>query len=135
MAKGTVNHIGIATNSLDESEEIWSKLGFSPSADKIIEDQGVKVRYLNGLGTTRIELLEPLSNDTPVGRFIDRCGPGVQQIAIDVDDIETTISDLIGIGVRMVSEEPVVGTDGNRIVFVHPSSTGGVLIELVESSK
>jgi methylmalonyl-CoA epimerase len=135
MAKGTVNHIGIATNSLDESEEIWSKLGFSPSADKIIEDQGVKIRYLNGSGTTRIELLEPLSNDTPVGRFIDRSGPGVQQIAIDVDDIETTISDLIGIGVRMVSEEPVVGTDGNRIVFVHPSSTGGVLIELVESSK
>jgi methylmalonyl-CoA/ethylmalonyl-CoA epimerase len=135
MAKGTVNHIGIATNSLDESEEIWSKLGFSPSADKIIEDQGVKIRYLNGSGTTRIELLEPLSNDTPVGRFIDRSGPGVQQIAIDVDDIETTISDLIGIGVRMVSEEPVVGSDGNRIAFVHPSSTGGILIELVESSK
>jgi methylmalonyl-CoA epimerase len=135
MAKGTVNHIGIATNSLDESEEIWSKLGFSPSADKIIEDQGVKIRYLNGSGTTRIELLEPLSNDTPVGRFIDRSGPGVQQIAIDVDDIETTISDLIGIGVRMVSEEPVVGSDGHRIAFVHPSSTGGILIELVESSK
>tara|TARA_B100000965_G_scaffold27973_2_gene20693 strand:- start:6638 stop:7045 length:408 start_codon:yes stop_codon:yes gene_type:complete len=135
MAKGTVNHIGIATNSLDESEEIWSKLGFSPSADKIIEDQGVKIRYLNGSGTTRIELLEPLSNDTPVGRFIDRSGPGVQQIAIDVDDIETTISDLMGIGVRMVSEEPVVGSDGHRIAFVHPSSTGGILIELVESSK
>ncbi len=135
MAKGTVNHIGIATNSLDESVEIWSKLGFSPSADKIIEDQGVKIRYLNGSGTTRIELLEPLSNDTPVGRFIDRSGPGVQQIAIDVDDIETTISDLIGIGVRMVSEEPVVGSDGHRIAFVHPSSTGGILIELVESSK
>ena len=135
MAKGTVNHIGIATNSLDESEEIWSKLGFSPSADKIIEDQGVKIRYLNGSGTTRIELLEPLSNDTPVGRFIDRSGPGVQQIAIDVDDIEATISDLIGIGVRMVSEEPVVGSDGHRIAFVHPSSTGGILIELVESSK
>ena len=135
MAKGTVNHIGIATNSLDESEEIWSKLGFSPSADKIIEDQGVKIRYLNGSGTTRIELLEPLSNDTPVGRFIGRSGPGVQQIAIDVDDIETTISDLIGIGVRMVSEEPVVGSDGHRIAFVHPSSAGGILIELVESSK
>ncbi len=135
MAKGTVNHIGIATNSLDESEEIWSKLGFSPSADKIIEDQGVKIRYLDGSGTTRIELLEPLSNDTPVGRFIDRSGPGVQQIAIDVDDIETTISDLMGIGVRMVSEEPVVGSDGHRIAFVHPSSTGGILIELVESSK
>ena len=135
MAGGTVNHIGIATSSLDESEELWSKLGFSQSVDKISEDQGVKIRYLQGIGNTRIELLEPLSKETPVGRFIERRGPGVQQIAIDVDDIESMISDLIDIGVRMVSEEPIIGSDGHRIAFVHPSSAGGVLIELVESSK
>ena len=135
MAGGTVNHIGIATSSLDESMELWSKLGFNPSADKIVEDQGVKIRYLHGTGSTRIELLEPLSADTPVGRFIQRRGPGVQQIAIDVDDIESMISDLIGMGVRMISEVPVIGSDGHRIAFVHPSSTGGVLIELVESAK
>jgi methylmalonyl-CoA/ethylmalonyl-CoA epimerase len=90
---------------------------------------------LQGIGNTRIELLEPLSKETPVGRFIERRGPGVQQIAIDVADIESMISDLIDIGVRMVSEEPVIGSDGHRIAFVHPSSAGGVLIELVESSK
>ena len=135
MARGSVNHIGIATTSLDESGEIWSKLGFSQSVDKISEDQGVKIRYLQGTGNTRIELLEPLSKETTVGRFIERRGPGVQQIAIDVDDIESMISDLIDIGVRMVSEEPVIGSDGHRIAFVHPSSTGGVLIELVESPK
>jgi methylmalonyl-CoA/ethylmalonyl-CoA epimerase len=135
MAGGSVNHIGIATSSLDESEELWSKLGFSQSVEKISEDQGVKIRYLQGTGNTRIELLEPLSKDTPVGRFIERRGPGVQQIAIDVDDIESMISDLIDIGVRMVSEEPVIGSDGHRIAFVHPSSAGGVLIELVEYSK
>jgi methylmalonyl-CoA/ethylmalonyl-CoA epimerase len=135
MARGSVNHIGIATPSLDESGEIWSKLGFSQSVDKISEDQGVKIRYLQGTGNTRIELLEPLSKETTVGRFIERRGPGVQQIAIDVDDIESMISDLIDIGVRMVSEEPVIGSDGHRIAFVHPSSAGGVLIELVESSK
>ena len=135
MARGSVNHIGIATPSLDESGEIWSKLGFSQSVDKISEDQGVKIRYLQGIGNTRIELLEPLSKETPVGRFIERRGPGVQQIAIDVDDIESMISDLIDIGVRMVSEEPIIGSDGHRIAFVHPSSAGGVLIELVESSK
>ena len=135
MAGGSVNHIGIATSSLDESEELWSKLGFSQSVEKISEDQGVKIRYLQGAGNTRIELLEPLSKDTPVGRFIERRGPGVQQIAIDVDDIESMISDLIDIGVRMVSEEPVIGSDGHRIAFVHPSSAGGVLIELVEYSK
>jgi len=135
MARGSVNHIGIATPSLDESGELWSKLGFSQSVDKISEDQGVKIRYLQGTGNTRIELLEPLSKETPVGRFIERRGPGVQQIAIDVVDIESMISDLIDIGVRMVSEEPVIGSDGLRIAFVHPSSAGGVLIELVESSK
>ena len=70
-----------------------------------------------------------------MGRFINRRGPGVQQIAIDVDDIESMICDLIGIGVRMVSEIPVIGSDGLRIAFVHPSSTGGILIELVESPK
>ena len=102
MARGSVNHIGIATPSIDESGELWSKLGFSQSVDKISEDQGVKIRYLQGIGNTRIELLEPLSKETPVGRFIERRGPGVQQIAIDVDDIESMISDLIDIGVRMV---------------------------------
>ena len=135
MARGTVNHIGIATPSLDDSVELWSKLGFTPSEDKINEDQGVKIRYLKGSGNTRIELLEPLSEESPVGRFIESRGPGVQQIAIDVDDIESMISDLIGIGVRMVSEVPVIGSDGLRIAFVHPSSTGGILIELVESPK
>ena len=135
MAGGTVNHIGIATPSLDESVELWSKLGFSPSEDKINEDQGVKIRYLKGSGNTRIELLEPLSGESPVGRFISSRGPGVQQIAIDVEDIESMISELVGIGVRMVSEVPVIGSDGLRIAFVHPSSAGGVLIELVESPK
>ena len=135
MAGGTVNHIGIATPSLDDSVELWSKLGFTPSEDKINEDQGVKIRYLKGSGNTRIELLEPLSDESPVGRFIESRGPGVQQIAIDVEDIESMISDLIGIGVRMVSEVPVIGSDGLRIAFVHPSSTGGILIELVESPK
>ena len=115
--------------------ELWSKLGFIPSADKISEDQGVKIRYLHGTGKTRIELLEPLSAETPVGRFIELRGPGVQQIAIDVDNIESMISDLVSIGVRMVSEVPVIGSDGHRIDFVHPSSAGGVLIELVESPK
>ena len=135
MARGTVNHIGIATPSLDDSVELWSKLGFTPSEDKINEDQGVKIRYLKGSGNTRIELLEPLSGESPVGRFISSRGPGVQQIAIDVEDIESMFSDLVGIGVRMVSEVPVIGSDGFRIAFVHPSSAGGVLIELVESPK
>jgi len=134
MTDGSVNHIGIATNSLDNSEELWSILGFSPSIDQINKEQGVKIRYMEGGGRTRIELLEPLGDESPVGRFIERHGPGVQQIAVNVEDIESTITELTEMGVRMVSENPVMGSEGHRIAFVHPSSAGGVLIELVESS-
>ena len=135
MAEGRINHVGIATVSLDDSEEFWAKLGFLASNDMVNEEQGVRIRYLSGRGGTRIELLEPLSEDTPVGRFISSRGQGVQQLAVDVADLDKTISVLKSAGVKMVSEKPVIGSDGHRIAFVHPSSTGGVLIELVESSK
>ena len=89
---------------------------------------------MHGKTNTRIELLEPLGEDTPVGKFISKNGPGIQQIAVRVDDIEATISKLLSDGVKMVSETPTLGADGHRIAFVHPSSAGGVLIELVESN-
>jgi len=135
MSAGSINHIGIATHSIEESEKFWSKLGFTPSDEMLNEEQGVKIRYMSGDSGTRIELLEPLSEESPVGRFISRRGQGVQQIAVDVMDLESTISDLKDFGIRMVSDEPTIGSDGHRIAFVHPSSAGGVLIELVESSK
>ena len=134
MADGTIDHIGIATNSLDESQKLWSILGFTKGDDKINSDQGVKIRFMNGKTSTRIELLEPLGDDTPVGKFIIKNGPGVQQIAVKVADIEESITRLVRAGVKMVSEVPALGADGYRIAFVHPSSAGGVLIELVESS-
>tara|TARA_B100000674_G_scaffold475271_1_gene468176 strand:+ start:437 stop:844 length:408 start_codon:yes stop_codon:yes gene_type:complete len=133
MADGTIDHIGIATNSLDESQQLWSILGFTKGDDKINSDQGVKIRFMNGKTSTRIELLEPLGDDTPVGKFIIKNGPGVQQIAVKVADIEESITRLVQAGVKMVSEVPALGADGYRIAFVHPSSAGGVLIELVES--
>ena len=125
MADGSVNHIGIATLSLDKSEELWSKLGFSPSVDQINQEQGVKIRFMDGIGRTRIELLEPIGADSPIGRFIERTGPGIQQIAVNVADIKSTISELAEIGVRMVSDEPVIGSEGHQIAFIHPSSAGG----------
>ena len=134
MADGFVNHIGIATHSLDKAEELWSKLGFSFGGDHTNEEQGVKIRFMEGRGSTRIEILQPLNDESPVGRFLSSSGPGVQQIAVNVVDIESTIVELKEIGVRMVSDEPTVGSDGHRIAFVHPSSSGGVLIELVEST-
>ena len=133
MTDGTIDHIGIATSSLDESQQLWSILGFTQGEDQINSEQGVKIRFMNGNTSTRIELLEPLGDDTPVGKFIAKYGPGIQQIAVRVADIEETISVLLSVGVKMVSETPTLGADGHRIAFVHPSSAGGVLIELVES--
>ena len=134
MADGTIDHIGIATPSLDVSQRLWANLGFSRGDDHINSEQGVRIRFMHGKTNTRIELLEPLGEDTPVGKFISKNGPGIQQIAVRVKDIETTISNLLSDGVKMVSETPTLGADGHRIAFVHPSSAGGVLIELVESN-
>ena len=134
MKDGTIDHIGIATSSLDESQQLWAILGFTQGDDQINSEQGVKIRFMHGNTSTRIELLEPLGDDTPVGKFMSN-GPGVQQIAVRVADIEETISSLLIAGVKMVSEEPTLGADGHRIAFVHPSSAGGVLIELVETKK
>ena len=135
MTEGTIDHIGIATTSLDESQQLWTILGFTEVDDQINAEQGVKIRFMHGNTSARIELLEPLGVDTPVGKFISKFGPGVQQIAVRVADIRETISNLLSVGVKMVSETPTLGADGHRIAFVHPSSAGGVLIELVESNK
>ena len=80
----------------------------------------------------RQELLEPTASDTPVGKFIKNRGIGIQQLAISVDDVSETISRLLDIGIRMINTEPQIGHGGNKIAFIHPSSSGGVLIELVE---
>ena len=127
-----IDHIGIATESIEDSKSFWEALGFSSSGGGIVDDQGVNVRYMVNDSETRIELLEPISTDTPVGRFIDRRGVGIQQLAISVDDISETISKLLSMGIRMINTEPQIGHGGNKIAFVHPSSSGGVLVELVE---
>jgi len=130
---GAVDHIGIASESIDSAVDFWRILGFMPSQAHVNEEQGVRIKMLESPGSsTRIELLEPLGPDTPVGRFISTKGVGIQQLAIRVDDIEGSIARLVESGVRMIDELPSNGTEGSRIAFIHPSSTGGVLVELVE---
>ena len=132
---GTVDHIGIASESIESAMGFWEILGFVPSQTYVNDKQGVRIKMLESPGSpTRIELLEPLGPDTPVGRFISRRGVGIQQLAIRVDDIDESIARLVESGVRMVDERSANGTEGSRIAFVHPSSTGGVLVELVEHS-
>jgi len=132
---GAVDHIGIASESIESAVGFWEMLGFVSSQTHVNDEQGVKIQMLESAeSTTKIELLEPLGPDTPVGRFISSRGAGIQQLAIRVDDIEGSIARLVESGVRMVDQRPAKGTEGSRIAFVHPSSTGGVLVELVEHS-
>ena len=90
---------------------------------------------MSGSQETRIELLEPISDDSPIGRFIEKRGEGIQQIAVDVLDMEAKIEELMSMGIRMINKTPLIGSGGSRIAFIHPSSCGGVLVELVEIDK
>jgi len=96
--------------------------------------QGVKIRFMQGIDAPqpRLELLEPISGDTPVGRFISKRGEGVQQVALATDDLAGLLGILKSNNVRLINEEPVQGAGDSLISFIHPSSTGGVLVELVQ---
>jgi len=131
----SIDHIGIASESIEAASRFWELLGFKPADEHVNDEQGVRIKMFEGSGlTSRLELLEPLGPDTPLGRFISKRGIGIQQLAVKVGDIESTISLLMESGVRMIDEQPVKGASGSMIAFVHPSSAGGVLVELVEHS-
>ena len=135
MSKIRLDHIGIAVNNLDEGEKFWKLLGLlSDGNDEENHEQGVNIRFLSTEkgDPTRIELLSPTSQDTPIGRFIEKRGQGIQQIAFEVEDLQQTIQELINSGIHMIDDSPKSGAHGTKIAFVHPRSTGGVLVELLE---
>ena len=136
MDEVSIDHVGIATNSLEEASEFWEALGFIRTGDHMNEQQGVSIRMFNStLGEdagASIELLEPIGPDSPIRRFLANRGEGIQQLAIRVPDIQGTIERLEEQGVRMIDREPIPGAAGTMIAFIHPSCTGGVLVELVE---
>lgn len=130
-----LDHIGIAVNSLDEGEKFWKLLGLvSDGNDEIIIEQGVKTRFfpiaVEPQKPAMIELLEPTGLDTPVGRFIAKRGVGIQQICFQVDDLVSLIEKLVAENITMIDTSPRLGAKNCLIAFVHPKSTGGVLVEL-----
>jgi methylmalonyl-CoA/ethylmalonyl-CoA epimerase len=135
----TIDHIGIATESLDDATMFWSLLGLARvGLDETVEEQGVTTRFFEtAVGHRRyppkVELLEPTGPETPVGRFLERRGPGVQQVCFHVGDLEGLIAHLMANGIVMIDEVPRRGAGGKRIAFVHPKSTGGVLVELTST--
>ena len=127
-----IDHIGIATKQISKALSVWvDALGLIVESTEEVAEQGVRVAMLP-IGETRVELLEPLSDDSPVGRFLEKRGPGIHHVAIRVADIRAELSRLRESGARLIDETPRVGAGGCLVAFVHPSSTGGVLLELVE---
>ena len=133
-----LDHIGIACESLDQASKFWNLIGLLQGDDELVEDQGVVTRFFstspNDPRTPKIELLEPTGQDTPIGKFLSKRGPGVQQVCFRVENLEEMIQLLIDNGVTMIDSEPRSGAHGALIAFVHPKSTGGVLVELAQKS-
>lgn len=129
-----IDHVGIAVPDLDEAIDFYARtFGMSVAHEEINEEQGVREAMLAvGDSGSWIQLLAPLSENSPIGRFLDRHGPGIQQMAYTVSDIDAVSRHLRTAGVRLLYDEPKRGTAGSRINFTHPKDTGGVLIELVQ---
>jgi methylmalonyl-CoA/ethylmalonyl-CoA epimerase len=127
-----VDHIGIATRQLDEALTIWrDALGLEIDSTEEVTDQGVRVAMMP-IGESHIELLEPLNENSPVGKFLEKRGPGIHHVAIRVADIHAALAQLKEKGTRLIDETPRLGAGGCLVAFIHPSSSNGVLLELVQ---
>ncbi|HXE96813.1 MAG TPA: methylmalonyl-CoA epimerase [Dongiaceae bacterium] len=128
-----INHIGIAVKSLDDTIPFYrDNLGMAFAGIEEVAEQKVRVAMLQ-IGESKIELLEPTCEESPVAKFIEKNGSGIHHIAYEVDDIESSIAKLLADGARMIDEKPRNGAHGTRIAFVHPKSSSGVLTELCQA--
>jgi methylmalonyl-CoA epimerase len=126
-----IDHLGIAVKSLAAAKAIYEKLGLEVSPEEIVEQEQVRL-VMVPVGESRLELLEATSEDSTIARFIAKRGEGLHHVCLKVPDLPATVARLKNDGVRLVSDEIKTGAGGHRYVFVHPSSTGGVLLELVQ---
>ena len=130
-----IDHIGVATDDLEGALALYEgTLGMPLAHRETVESQGVEAALLD-VGDGHVELLRPLGPDTPVGKYLEQRGPGWQQVAYAVGDIDDVLGRLKDAGVELIDDEPRVGIRDSRVAFVHPRSTGGVLTEIVEPSK
>jgi methylmalonyl-CoA epimerase len=129
----TIDHLGIAVKSLATAKSIYEKLGLHVSEEETVDAEQVKL-IMVPVGESRLELLEATSESSAIAKFIAKRGEGLHHISMRVPDLAGTVDRLKRGGVRLVSDEIKVGAGGHLYIFVHPSSTGGVLLELVESA-
>lgn len=130
-----IDHIGIATGGIAEVANFYREaLGLEIEDIEEVAEQKVRVAMLP-IGESRIELLEPTTADSPISKFLAKRGPGIHHVAIQVENIRESLRKMKEEGARLIDEEPRTGAGGCLVAFVHPSSTGGVLVELVENQE
>jgi methylmalonyl-CoA/ethylmalonyl-CoA epimerase len=130
MKPTVIDHIGIAVKSIDSSLKFWEgTLGIKCTGVEEVTEQKVKTAFLP-LKDSEVELLEPTADDSPVAKFIEKKGEGIHHLAIRVENLEKALAELKEQGVRLIDEKPRKGAGGASIAFIHPSATGGVLLEL-----
>jgi len=128
----SIDHLGIAVKSLAAAKGIYEKLGLSLSPEEVVEAEQVRC-VIVPVGESRLELLEAISDNSAIAKFIAKRGEGLHHVSLRVPDLSAVVERLKRDGVRLVSDEIKIGAGGYRYVFVHPSSAGGVLLELVEA--
>jgi methylmalonyl-CoA/ethylmalonyl-CoA epimerase len=129
MAK--VDHLGIAVRSIAEARRLYEILGLSLLHEEVVENEGVRTAMIP-VGESRIELLEPLAEDTPLGRFLARRGEGLHHVALHVEDISAAFEDMKRAGIKLLSEDIQIGAGGHFCFFVHPANATGVLVEICQ---
>ena len=133
MLKG-IDHIAIAVPVLDEAVPLWrDRFGFDLDGYETVESQKVRVAILSK-GPHRIELMEPTEPDSPIGRFLEKRGPGIHHLCLDVGGVQVMLDDLKAAGIRLIDETPTKGAHDRDVAFVHPKGAGGVLLELSSDS-
>jgi len=125
-----LDHIGVAVESLEKGKGFYEALGLGPMVTETVESEKVKVGFFELADGVRIELLEPTEKDSPIAKFLEKRGPGVQQVCFRVKDIRATLKMLKEKGIQLINDEPKAGAHGCLVAFIHPKSTGGVLVEL-----
>jgi methylmalonyl-CoA/ethylmalonyl-CoA epimerase len=126
-----IDHLGVAVKSLAEARTFYERLGLQVMPAETVEAEKVRLAMVP-VGESRIELLEPTSSDSTIARFLEKRGEGLHHVALHVNDLAGTVERLKAAGTRLISDDIKIGAGGHLYVFVHPSSSGGVLIELVE---
>jgi methylmalonyl-CoA/ethylmalonyl-CoA epimerase len=129
-----ISHLGVAVTSLAEGGAFWELLGLPEEHREVVESQKVATSF-RPAGESHVELLEPTSPESPIAKFLEKKGPGIHHLCLDVADIDATLAELKAAGVKLIHETPFDGAHGCRVAFVHPSATGGILLELSERKK